>query len=351
MDLILILGAGAVGKMTVGQELARITDFRLFHNHMMIEPVLELFGNFQGSLISRLRDEIFSEFMKTEYQGLIFTYMMAFDIPSEWEYINSLAERFEKSGGSFFCVELVADQEERLRRNRTENRLKNKTSKRDTELSDSRLKMEDEQYRLVSFEGEIPFEHYLRIDNTNIEASDAAKMIKEYFRLPDRSARELLRRVSLQEVKEEEIPELYRMQVESFMPLYEKYHDEGSPAIESMERVRRRYAVENRKYYFILQDGARVGAINIGHNDPNEKTVSFISPLFILPRFQNRGIGYAAIQKAFELLPEVTCWKLETILQEPANCHLYEKCGFVRVGEEKVVNEAMTLIDYERIRK
>ncbi len=24
------------------------------------------------------------------------------------------------------------------------------------------------------------------------------------------------------------------------------------------------------------------------------------------------------------------------------------KCGFVRVGEEKPVNEAMTLIDYER---
>ena len=26
---------------------------------------------------------------------------------------------------------------------------------------------------------------------------------------------------------------------------------------------------------------------------------------------------------------------------------LYEKCGFVRVGEEKVINENMTLIDYE----
>ncbi|MBR6476269.1 MAG: GNAT family N-acetyltransferase [Lachnospiraceae bacterium] len=156
-----------------------------------------------------------------------------------------------------------------------------------------------------------------------------------------------MRRIKLREVTEEEIPDLYDMQVKSFMPLYEKYHDEGSPAIESIERVKKRFAVENRKYYFIMKDGARVGAINIGHNDPNEKKVAFISPIFILPEFQNRGIGYVAIQKAFETLPEVTTWKLDTILQEPANCHLYEKCGFVRVGEEKVINENMTLIDYE----
>ena len=49
MDLILIVGSGAVGKMTVGQELMKITDFRLFHNHMMIEPVIEIFGRlYQG---------------------------------------------------------------------------------------------------------------------------------------------------------------------------------------------------------------------------------------------------------------------------------------------------------------
>ena len=130
------------------------------------------------------------------------------------------------------------------------------------------------------------------------------------------------------------------------MPLYEKYHDEGSPAIEPVERIQRRFAVTNRKYYFILLDGVRVGGINIGHNDPNEHEVSFISPLFVLPEYQNRGIGYVAIQKAFELLPDVKTWKLETLLQEPANCHLYEKCGFVRVGEEKPVNDKLTLIDY-----
>ena len=70
MDLILILGSGAVGKMTVGQKLMKITDFRLFHNHMMIEPVIEIFGGFQGNLVSKLREDIFEEFLKTDYQGM-----------------------------------------------------------------------------------------------------------------------------------------------------------------------------------------------------------------------------------------------------------------------------------------
>ena len=54
MDLIVLIGSGAVGKMTVGQELMKITDFRLFHNHMMIEPVIEIFGRFDGSVIKNL---------------------------------------------------------------------------------------------------------------------------------------------------------------------------------------------------------------------------------------------------------------------------------------------------------
>ncbi|MBR4993840.1 MAG: GNAT family N-acetyltransferase, partial [Lachnospiraceae bacterium] len=109
--------------------------------------------------------------------------------------------------------------------------------------------------------------------------------------MTDKSKSELVSRIKLEEVREDELPQLYQMQIKSFMPLYDKYHDEGSPAIETLERVRLRAERPNRKYYFIVKDGARVGAINLGHNDPEEKKVSFISPLFILPEYQNQVIG------------------------------------------------------------
>ena len=143
MDLIILIGAGAVGKMTVGQELMKITDFRLFHNHMMIEPVLEIFGRFDGEVVSKLREDIFDAFMKTKYQGLIFTFMWGFDMPSDWDYIKGVSEKFEATGGTVYYVELVADQAVRLERNKTENRLKNKASKRDVAVSDERMIREE----------------------------------------------------------------------------------------------------------------------------------------------------------------------------------------------------------------
>ena len=183
MDLIVLIGSGAVGKMTVGQELMKITDFRLFHNHMMIEPVIEVFGDYCGPVVGRLREVIFEEFLKTKYRGMIFTYMWAFDMQEDWDYIRSVAERFEATGGNVYYVELVADQAVRLERNRTENRLRNKASKRNLAVSQERLLWEDSRYRLVSREGEIPFENYIRIDNTRMEPQEAARLIKDKFAL------------------------------------------------------------------------------------------------------------------------------------------------------------------------
>ena len=246
-------------------------------------------------------------------------------------------------------MELVADRAVRIERNKTENRLKNKASKRDIVVSEDRMLREETKYRLVSNEGEIPFDNYIKIDNTNLEPSEVALMIKERFDLKEIGVTEMMNRVKLEEVQTDEIQQLYDMQVQSFLPLYRKYHDEGSPAIEPIEKVRGRASQNNRKYYFIVKDGARVGAINIGckTSDP-EEACFHISPIFVLPKYQNQGIGYVAIQKAFLLYPDVKVWKLDTILQEPGNCHLYEKCGFVRVGEDHIINDNMTLIDYER---
>ena len=183
MKLVFLFGSGAVGKMTVGQELMKLTGLRLFHNHMTIEPVLELFGRFNNAAVSGMRDVIFREFAKTDNYGMIFTYMWAFDQQGDWDYIEHVKEIFAPYGTEFYYVELVADQAVRLERNRTENRLQNKPSKRNVELSDKRLTNEDVKHRLVSLPGEIPFEHYLKIDNTHLTAEEAAKQIREHFHL------------------------------------------------------------------------------------------------------------------------------------------------------------------------
>lgn len=181
MKLLFLIGDGAVGKMTVGQELTRITPFRLFHNHMMIEPVLEVFGEFQGATIQRLREVIFEDFAKTSNYGLIFTFMWAFDQPADWDYVAHVRSLFPIPDEDVYYVELIAPQQVRLERNATENRLKHKASKRDIESSNARIIRDDEHYRCVSLPGEIPFPNYLRLENGEIFAEEAARIIKEHF--------------------------------------------------------------------------------------------------------------------------------------------------------------------------
>lgn len=183
MKLVLLFGDAAVGKMTVGQELTKITPLRLFHNHMTIEPVLEIFGDFNGQAISRMREVVFEEFAATDKYGLIFTYMWAFNEPSDWEYTAHIADIFAAKGAEIYYVELVAPQEVRLARNATENRLRHKASKRQIESSNQRLIEDDRKYRCVSNEGEIPFANYMRIDNSHLAPDVVARMIKERFQL------------------------------------------------------------------------------------------------------------------------------------------------------------------------
>ena len=89
--LILICGPQAVGKMTVGEELTKITDLKLFHNHMTIEPLLKIFEHKSKEfkeLNVLFRKQIFEKFANSNKYGLIFTYVWAFNIQEDWDYIQ-----------------------------------------------------------------------------------------------------------------------------------------------------------------------------------------------------------------------------------------------------------------------
>ena len=187
MKLLFIFGAHAAGKMTVGQAVSRLTPMKLFHNHMTIEPVIELFGAYNGAAVERLRQVVFEEFAKTDNYGLIFTFIWAFDVPYDEEYVRRLSKMYEDAGAQVDYVELVAPQEVRLVRNHTENRLQHKASKRDVALSEARFLDAESRYRCVSEPGEIVRrlgiapERYLRIDNTELSPDAVADMIVRHF--------------------------------------------------------------------------------------------------------------------------------------------------------------------------
>lgn len=186
--LVIIIGPHAVGKMTVGQELAKITELRLFHNHMSIELTRKLFAPNEKDAFRELnesiRNKVFEIFSRGDFPGLIFTYMCAFDVDDNIEYLVNLIDRFKANGARCYVVELYADFELRLERNKSENRLYHKESKRDIEWSESEMRTTSEKYRLNSYDGEVlPFENYIKIDNTNRSPEEVANIIKERFKI------------------------------------------------------------------------------------------------------------------------------------------------------------------------
>lgn len=184
MPLIFIIGPPASGKMTIGQELERRTGYKLFHNHIAIEVVAPYFsyGTSQGrSLVGQIRRAFFDAFAADTENGYIFTFVWAFGEPGEREFIEGVAEQFRSAGHQIFWVELETAFEERLERNRSENRLANKPTKRDIEWSEGHLREVEQKYRFNSLPGEIAYQNYLRIDNTKLSATDVTNEICEVF--------------------------------------------------------------------------------------------------------------------------------------------------------------------------
>ena len=136
---------------------------------------------------------------------------------------------------------------------------------------------------------------------------------------------------------------MHMMQVTAFLPLLEKYHDTAiNPACETLERMREKIA--HSRCYFIMEDGQAVGGIRVVQG-PTTGGSKVISPLFVLAGYRGRGVAQRAV-KLVESIHGADGWKLNTILEEPGNCHLYEKLGYRRTGDQRGVRPNMTIIDY-----
>ncbi len=183
----MIFGPPAVGKMTVGEELCELTGFKLFHNHMTVEPVLGIFPFGSppfGRLVNEFRRRVIEEAADAALPGLVFTYVWGLDLPEDTDLIASYVDIVRSRGGRTRFVELYADLDERLERNTTELRLDRKPSKRDLDFSRANLLELDRDYvmntddtRRTYAQDLIERHDHVRIDNTRLAPAETAALI------------------------------------------------------------------------------------------------------------------------------------------------------------------------------
>jgi hypothetical protein len=151
--LLVLFGPPAVGKMTVGRAVAANSRFRLFHNHMTIEPLLETFG-FGTPPFRTLNTEFRRRVMEEAAAhgvDLLFTVVWALDSEEDLAEMASYVRIFD---GDVAFVELRADLDTRLARNRTEQRLLHKASKRDVKWSDDNVRQMEVEWTMTSAAGQ-----------------------------------------------------------------------------------------------------------------------------------------------------------------------------------------------------
>ena len=153
-------------------------------------------------------------------------------------------------------------------------------------------------------------------------------------------------KIELLKATESDIKEIWKMQVEAFKGLLEKYQDyDMSPATESYENVLNKYKQPWTSYYFITRNNEKVGAVRV--IDKKDGSRKRIVPIWIMPDFRNQGLAQLAMREV-EKLYDSHHWQLDTILQEQGNIYLYEKLGYKRTGEIENIKDGMDIVYFHK---
>lgn len=177
---LVLIGAQASGKMTIGQEIEKMTDMTLFHNHDSIDFVRRFmeYGPISTELIRKIRMNFFEAFAQSN-KPLIFTVVIDFDDSNDVDFLRQIQDVFHTFERKVLFVELETDLQERLRRNGTENRLQHKPLKRNLEWSEKDILDTASFANFNSKQAPENLQHYCKINNTNLSAQETAQLILE----------------------------------------------------------------------------------------------------------------------------------------------------------------------------
>lgn len=192
MHVVLLIGPSAVGKMTVGRQICALTDYRLLHNHHTIEPLLEVFGYGTRAfnvLNQEFRRRIIEEAVADELPGLVFAFVWDLDNADTLRGLERLFAPAVAAGGRVDVVQLLADQDTRLAREGTDDRLAHKPSKRDVVWARDHLRELDARHRFVVDETDaVPWPVHTVENGAQRTARDAAEEIIGILGLPRNTA-------------------------------------------------------------------------------------------------------------------------------------------------------------------
>jgi shikimate kinase len=179
MQLIFLYGPPAVGKYTIGRELAARTGFRLFHNHLsvnLVSAVFERDSEVWLRLLRSVRRDILTEAAR---HGVSLIMTGVFGGTSEHaEAWRTMLEPVYAEGGRVHFVQLICERDELFRRITSDSR-----RALDKLIDPGRLTDLLDRFDMVS---PAPFDQQLRLDVTHVAPSESATRIIQHYGIDTR---------------------------------------------------------------------------------------------------------------------------------------------------------------------
>ena len=162
--------------------------------------------------------------------------------------------------------------------------------------------------------------------------------------------------ITIRKTVSAEAEELAQIQKAAFLPLYEKFHDEGNPCLRGAEDILKRLNKNNR-YFTILVDGKIIGGvfyrcvgtrppyINIGEGE------YYLCRIYIHPEYQSKGIASKVILLCENEFADAKVYHIDFPSVMAKNRRCYEKAGFEDTGITMTIPNAPELAIYKKIVK
>lgn len=151
--------------------------------------------------------------------------------------------------------------------------------------------------------------------------------------------------IHLVKARMKDCKEIHALQIKAFSELLRKYNDVSTnPGAENLDKITQRMAQPCTDYYFIQLDNVKIGAVRV-RKDHHKCT---ISPMFLIPEYQNKGYAQEAILQLEQFYPSAAAWELATIKEEKKLCYFYEKMGYRLTGRETRLQDGMTIVGYAK---
>ncbi len=176
MKTIFIYGAPAAGKLTVANELAKLTGFSVLHNHLindLIQSVEEIGTPEFWAIAREYRLDLMERAAKAKRKGIILTWI--YGKPNDDAALKKIVLQAKKHNGKILFVHLVPEREELFKRIKGPSRKafrKVKTAKMLRVIMGRRDIFSD-----------VPYKPNFVIDNTKVSPRKTAKLIQEHYRL------------------------------------------------------------------------------------------------------------------------------------------------------------------------